>query len=106
MVGLNNNKLLPETAPSICNEKILSSAGDCFKEQIVKDKENCAGTPASFTKINKQIVDYIQQKRVNKEFDSFQKTARSGVSDGNCIINKVSPEEIKHTWPESLSKSE
>ena len=39
----------------------------------------------------------MQQKRVNKEFDSLQKTAKNGVSDGNCIINKVSPEEIKHT---------
>ena len=50
---LNNNDLLPETAPSNYNENILPPAGDCFIQQIVKDKEDCASIPTNSAKINK-----------------------------------------------------
>ena len=95
-VALNNNNLL-RNAPSNDNENILPPAGDCSIQQIVKDKEDCANIPASSAKIKKQIADYRQQKR--QQFDLFQKTARSKVSDENCTINEASPKEIKHTWP-------
>ena len=85
-----------ETAPSNYKEKILPFAGDCFKQQIVKDKENCASIQTWFTKI-KQIAEYRQQKR--QQFDLFQKATRSEVSDENCTINEASLQEIKHTWP-------
>ena len=62
-------------------------------QQIVKGE--CARIPASSTKINKEIADYRQQKR--QQFDIFQKTARSEVSDENCTINYLSLKEIKHT---------
>ena len=94
-VALNNNNLLPENAPSNGNENILPPAGDCSIQQIVKDKENCASIARSSAKIKKQIADYRQQKR--QQFDLFQKTARSEVSDEKCIINEASPKEIKHT---------
>ena len=96
-VALNNNNLLPEHATSNDNENILPPAGDCFIQQIVKDKEACASIPTSSAKIKKQIADYRQQKR--QQFDLFQKTARSKVSDANCTINEASPKKTKHTWP-------
>ena len=92
-VALN---LLLETEPSNYNENILPPAGDCSIQQTVKDKEDCASIPTSSAKIKKQIADYRQQKR--QQFDLFQKTARSEVSDENCTINEASPKEIKHTW--------
>ena len=88
---------MPETAPSNYNKKILPPAGDCSIQQIVKDKEDCASIPTSSAKIKKQIADYRQQKR--QQFDLFQKTARSEVSDENCTINEAFPMEIKHMWP-------
>ena len=92
----NNNNLLPETAPSNHNENILPPAGDCSIQYIVKDKEDCASIPTSSAKIKKQIADYRQQKR--QQFDLFQETARSEVSDENCTINEASPKVIKHAW--------
>ena len=80
-VALNNDNLLPETAPYNYNENILPSAGDSSIQQIVKDIEDCASIPISCAKINKQIADYRQQKR--QQFDIFQKTARSEVSYEN-----------------------
>ena len=80
-VALNNNNLLPETTPSNQNENIIPPAGDCSIQQIAKDKEDCASIPTSSAKIKKQIADCRQQKR--QQFDLFQKTARSEVSDKN-----------------------
>ena len=88
---------MPENAPSNDNEDILPPAGDCSIQMIVKDKEASASIPTSSAKIKKQIADYRQQK--HQQFDLFQKTARSEVSDENCTINEASPKEIKHTWP-------
>ena len=96
-VALNDNNLLPETTPSNDNENILPTAGDCSIQQIVKDNEDSASIPTSSAKIKKLIADYRQQKR--QQFDIFQETARSEVSDENCTINEASPKEIKHTWP-------
>ena len=96
-VVLNNNNLLPETAPFNYNENILPSAGDCSIQQIVKEKEDCASIPTSFTKLNKQIADCRQQKC--QQFDLLQKAARGEVFDENSIINEAPPKEIKHTWP-------
>ena len=86
---------MPENAPSDDNENILPPARDCYIQQIVKDKDASASIPTSSAKIKKQIVDYRQQKR--QQFDFFQKTARSDVSDENCTINEASPKETKHT---------
>ena len=96
-VVLNNKNLLPENAPSNDYENILPPAGDCSIQQIVKDKEDYASIPTSSAKIKKQIADYRQQKR--QQFNLFQKTARSEVSDETCTINEASPKETKHTWP-------
>ena len=96
-IAFNNKNLLPENAPSNDNENILPPAGDCSIQQIVKDKEASASIPTSSAKIKKQIADYRQQKR--QQFDLFQKTARSEVSDENYTINEASPKETKHTWP-------
>ena len=93
MVALNNHDSVSETAPSNSDENILPFAGNCFMQQIVKGE--CARIPASSTKTNKEIADYRQQKR--QQFDIFQKTARSEVSDENCTINYLSLKEIKHT---------
>ena len=95
-VVLNNKNVLPENSPSNDNENILPPAGDRSIEQIVKDKEDCPSIPKSSSKIKKQIADYRQQKR--QQFDLFQKTARSEVSDENCTINEASPKETKHMW--------
>ena len=65
------------------------------KQQIVKDKEDCASIATSYTKINKQIADYRQKKR--HQFDLLQKATRYEVSDKNCTTNEASPKEIKHT---------
>ena len=46
-VALNNNSLLPETAPSNYNENILPSAGDCL--QTIK-----ASTIPSFSENSKK----------------------------------------------------
>ena len=89
--------MLPENAPSNDNENILPPAGDCSIQQLVKDKKDCASIPTSSAKIKKHIADYRQQKR--QQFDLFQKTARSEVSNENCAINEASPKEAKHTWP-------
>ena len=96
-VVLNNKNLLPENAPSNDYENILPPAGDCSIQQIAKDKEDYASIPTSSAKIKKQIADYRQQKR--QQFNLFQKTARSEVSDETCTINEASPKETKHTWP-------
>ena len=96
-VALNNNNLLPDNVPSTYNENILPPAGDCYIQQKLKDKEVSASIPTCSPKIKKQIADYRQQKR--QQFDLFQKTARSEVSDENCTINEASLKEIKHTWP-------
>ena len=96
-VALNNNNLLPENAPSNDNENILPPAGDCSIQQIVKDKQASASILTRSAKIKKQIADYRQQKR--QQFDLFQKTAGSEVSDENCTINEASPKQTKHTWP-------
>ena len=100
-VVLNHKNLLPENAPPNDNENILPPAGDCSIKQIVKDKEDCASIPASSAKIKKQIADYRQQKR--QQFDLFQKTAKSEVSDEDCTINEASPKETKHTWSAGTS---
>ena len=94
-VALNNNNLLPENAPSNDNENILPPAGDCSIQQIVKDKEASASIPTSSAKIKKHIADNRQPK--GQQFDLFQKTERSEVSDENCTKNEASPKEIKHT---------
>ena len=96
-VVLNNKNLLPENAPSNDYENILPPAGDCSIQQIANDKEDYASIPTSSAKIKKQIADYRQQKR--QQFNLFQKTARSEVSDETCTINEASPKETKHTWP-------
>ena len=95
-VSLNKNNFLLETPPSNYNDNILPSAGYNSIQQIVKDKEDCARISTSSTKINKQIVDYRQQK--GQQFNLFQKVTRSEVSDENCTINEASPKEIKHMW--------
>ena len=53
-VALNNNDLVPKTAPSNYNENILPPAGDCSIQQIVKDKdkEEFASISASSIKIS------------------------------------------------------
>ena len=51
-VALNNNNLLPETAPSNYNENTSLSAGDCSIQHIVKDKGDYA-ILTSFSRINK-----------------------------------------------------
>ena len=51
-VALNNNNLLPETAPFNYNENTSLSAGDCSIQHIVKDKGDYA-ILTSFSKINK-----------------------------------------------------
>ena len=94
-VVLNNKTLLPENAPS--NDENAPPPGDCSIQHIVIDKEDCASIPTSSAKIKKQIADYRQQKR--QQFDLFQKTARSEVSDENCTINEASPKETKQLWP-------
>ena len=63
-VPLKNNNLVPETAPSNYNENILPSAGDCSIQEIVKDEEGCANIPTNSIKINKQIADDRQEKRL------------------------------------------
>ena len=55
---------MPETAPSNYNENILPSAGDCSIQEIVKDEEGCANIPTNSIKINKQIADDRQEKRL------------------------------------------
>ena len=76
-ITLNDFNLVPETAPSNYNEKILPSAGDCSIQQTVKDKDGCASITVSYTKLNEQIADYRQQKR--EQLDLFKITARYGV---------------------------
>ena len=60
---MNNNDLMPETAPSTYNENIRSSAEDYSTEQIIEDKDDCACISVSSTKNNEQIPHYRKQKR-------------------------------------------
>ena len=76
-IALNDFNLVPKTAPSNYNEKIMPSAGDCSIQQAVKDKDGCASITVSYTKLNEQIADYRQQTR--EQLDLFKITVRYGV---------------------------
>ena len=76
-IALNDFNLVPETAPSNSNEKMLPSAGDCSIQEAVKDKDGCASITVSYTKLSEQIADYRQQKR--EKLDLFKIKARYGV---------------------------
>ena len=64
-LALNDFNLVPETAPSNYNEKILPSAGDWSMQHRIKDKDGCASITVS--KLNEHIADYRQQK--HKQFN-------------------------------------